>query len=206
MYSRLDLTRDYDRATAIASLQQRLIKVMGLQGDYGVFDSSENPGLLRRSLLWHRPLEHKTLSRIDYPLKQEVPSWSWMAYSGAIDYFPLTFYGFEWQPLDASWPGSANAAQDANLIAQVQTLNISAAKPFEALLVYDIPAEVNDKEMMAVSIGLEKGETSLEDRKHYILVVIPKRLYWKQALYERVGAGYVPGRCLIGDRKDCILI
>ncbi|KAH6618463.1 hypothetical protein C7974DRAFT_474313 [Boeremia exigua] len=102
-YSRLGLSRDYDRSTAIASLQKRLITVMNLQGDYGIFESNDNPGLLRRSLLWYRPLDVKSLATINYPKSQEVPSWSWMSCSGPIDYFPLTFDGFEWQALDSTW-------------------------------------------------------------------------------------------------------
>lgn len=205
-YSRLGLTRDYDRFTAIAGLQKRLLNMpsMKLQGNYGIFDNHE-PGLLRRCLLWHRSLDNKTMTRIKYPKEQEVPSWSWMAFSGAIDYFPLTFGGFAWQDLHASWPSSDNAASRTSIKAKVQTMDLTKVKPFEALIVLDIPTDVDQDQMMAVALGIEEGETAIEDRKHYVLVVVSKHL-WGHKLYERVGAGYVPGRCFIGGVMDCVLV
>ncbi|KAF2828919.1 hypothetical protein CC86DRAFT_347492 [Ophiobolus disseminans] len=204
-YSRLGLSRDYDRSTAIASLQQRLIRVMNLQGEYGTFHSDENPGLLRRSLLWHRSLDVVSMSMITYPKDQDVPSWSWMSCSGPIDYFPLTFYGFDWQPLKSTWSDTRGTGEKTRLSATVQRLDLSAANPFEADVIFDIPTKVDETRVMAVVLGVEKGDTTLRDKKHYILVVISKEA-WGHALYARVGAGYVPGRCLVGLPENCSLI
>lgn len=204
-YSRLGLSKDHDRSTAISGLQQRLMRVMNLQGGYGTFDSSVNPGLLRRSLLWHRSLEVSSLATITYPKHYEVPSWSWMSCSGPIDYFPLTFYGFDWQDLNLTWSDTKVADGKTRLGATVQNLDLTAANPFEADIIFDIPAKVDEQKIMAVVLGVEKGEAAPEDKTHYILVVTSKEA-WGHSLYGRVGAGHVPGRCLVGQPDDCLLI
>ena len=178
---------------------------MNLQGEYGTFDSSDNPGLLRRSLLWHRSLDVKSLSTISYPRHYEVPSWSWMSCSGPIDYFPLTFYGFDWQRLEVTWSDTKVADEKTRLGASVQQLDLTVVNPFEADIIFDIPAKVDEKKMMAVVLGVEKGDAALGDKKHYVLVVSSKQA-WGHALYERIGAGHVPGRCLVGEPEDCLLI
>ena len=209
-YSRLDLSRDYDRSTAIVSLQQRLLRVMAVQGDYGAFDDPENPGLLRRSLLWHRSLDVECLTLINFrPLdelpKEEPPSWSWMAYSGPIDYFPLKFWGFDWQPLETSWSNTDKTSLHTGLKTKVQRLDISRAEPFEATIIFDIPKEVNEDDLMATVLGIEKGTQEVGDKRHYVLLVTSKHV-WNHSFYGRIGAGYVPGRCLIGTPEDCSLV
>lgn len=204
-YSRLGLSRDYDRPTAIASLQQRLMRVMNLQGEYGAFDSKDNPGLLLRSLLWHRSLDTVSLATITYSKDREVPSWSWMSCSGPIDYFPLTFFGFDWQPLEAIWSDAKSTGKKTRLSATVQNMNLSAANPFEADIIFDVPAKVDEKKVMAVVLGVEKGDIARGDKKHYILAVTSKEA-WGHALYARVGSGHVPGRCLVGQPESCSLI
>ncbi|KAJ8112922.1 hypothetical protein OPT61_g4827 [Boeremia exigua] len=205
-YSRLGLSRDYDRSTAIASLQQRLIKVMDVQGDYGIFDDCNNPGLLRRSLLWVRSLEKESLQRIVYPLKKEVPSWSWMAYSGPIDFMPLVFYGFDWQPLQSSW-SSSQPTSTTSLTTNVQRVDTSKANLFEADIIFDIPGKVDSHQdsMMAVVLAVEKGDSAPKDKRHYVLIVTSKQI-WGHDFYERAGAGHVPGKCLVGEPHHCVLV
>jgi len=61
---------------------------------------------------------------------------------------------------------------------------------------------------MAIVLGIEKGSREIEDKKHYILVVRPKEVPHADGtvLYERVGAGYIPGRCLRGEARTCTLV
>jgi hypothetical protein len=206
-YTQLDLSSDYDRSTAIASLQQRLMRVMSLHGEYGIYESpvDHKQGLLRRSLLWHRSLTVGSLAAIKYPRNQNVPSWSWMSCSGPIDYFPLTFFGFDWPSLKTTWSNSAVAGSKTHIEAMVQEINLSAAKDFEADIIFDIPTQVDHTKVMAVVLGIEKGDTEVQDKRHYILVVVPKKT-WGHALYSRVGAGHIPGRCLVEEVEEGVLI
>jgi len=63
-------------------------------------------------------------------------------------------------------------------------------------------------EYMALVLGIEKGPKEIKDKRHYILVVRPKvkPLADGTVLYERVGAGYIPGRCLRGEASICTLV
>ena len=63
-------------------------------------------------------------------------------------------------------------------------------------------------ESMAIVLGIEKGLKAIDDKKHYILVVRPKMKPSADgaALYERIGAGFIPGRCLRGEPRNCTLV
>ncbi|KAI0476359.1 heterokaryon incompatibility protein-domain-containing protein [Xylariaceae sp. FL0804] len=125
-YSTLAFSRVEDRPVAIAGLEKRLVGACGNRGGYGVFDDGARGGLLHRSLLWHRSPREASLSRIaffdpssgdqsqgqDHPDHDHhhrgrssvvVPSWSWMAYRGAIDYLRPPFNGVEWEPVGSPW-------------------------------------------------------------------------------------------------------
>ncbi|KAK4164675.1 heterokaryon incompatibility protein-domain-containing protein [Cladorrhinum sp. PSN259] len=100
-YSRLEFTKPYDRPIAIAGLEQRLVAAFNTHGGYGIFDGE----FFGRSLLWKRDSE-EGMRRIDFSAAQmlplsstksyTVPTWSWMAYEGAISFLDLPFRGVEW--------------------------------------------------------------------------------------------------------------
>ncbi|KAK3335921.1 hypothetical protein B0T19DRAFT_23134 [Cercophora scortea] len=95
-YSRLAFTRISDRTIAIAGLEKRLIRDLGCNGGFGVFDDKRS--LLQRSLLWQRGSEVVSLHRIVSTPESDmcVPSWSWMAYDGSIDFLVPPEGGVEW--------------------------------------------------------------------------------------------------------------
>ncbi|EJT72146.1 hypothetical protein GGTG_09013 [Gaeumannomyces tritici R3-111a-1] len=98
-YSQLELSRHTDRPVAIAGVQQRLAKEMGTPVAFGIF---AKPEYLHRSLLWCRagdlPLQwiHDVSPRV--PSSPRVPTWSWMAYMGAIDYLKTASAQIDWNP------------------------------------------------------------------------------------------------------------
>ncbi|KAF2183605.1 HET-domain-containing protein, partial [Zopfia rhizophila CBS 207.26] len=89
-YSRLGLTKSTDRSVAISGLEKRLADTFGKPGRHGVFES-----YLHRSLLWERS-EDTRMKRILYATDRRVPSWSWMAYEGPIEYMDIPFRRVEW--------------------------------------------------------------------------------------------------------------
>ena len=102
-YSRLDFTRYSDRPFAIAGLEKRLQSAFNTRGAFGIFDDGdkEDGGLFHRSLLWQRGEENGDLPNmptIEFPpaRKVNVPSWSWMAYRGGIDYIDPPFDQADW--------------------------------------------------------------------------------------------------------------
>jgi hypothetical protein len=88
-YSRRGLTEKTDRCTAISGLENRIAQAKKCETRFGIFQS-----FLHRSLLWQRPEERNT-DRIGYKT-QIVPSWSWMAYNGSIQFMDIAFGKVEW--------------------------------------------------------------------------------------------------------------
>jgi hypothetical protein len=65
---------------------------MAVKGGFGILYEDKTQGTLLRSLLWYRGGDPNTssLTRIEFPDDRVgVPSWSWMAYTGEIDYLSL---------------------------------------------------------------------------------------------------------------------
>ncbi|KAF3766598.1 HET-domain-containing protein, partial [Cryphonectria parasitica EP155] len=98
-YSRLAFTRQTDRPVAISGLEKRLVQSFGVSGGYGVLNDTKNPGMLRRSMLWHRASDCTTLRRISFA-RSAPPTWSCMSYEGPIDYPDLPFAQVEWEQCD----------------------------------------------------------------------------------------------------------
>jgi hypothetical protein len=88
-YSKRSLTYETDRRAAISGLESRIARAKKCKSRLGIFQS-----FLRRSLLWQRSEERDT-DRINYGARI-VPSWSWMAYNGSIEFTDMPFGSMEW--------------------------------------------------------------------------------------------------------------
>jgi hypothetical protein len=82
-FSQRQLTNVTDRSVAFSGLESRISNAIATKSIYGILEM-----FLHQTLLWRRPEQGK-LNRIDYGNKP-VPSWSWMAYSGPIE-FAISF-------------------------------------------------------------------------------------------------------------------
>ncbi|KAF2234694.1 hypothetical protein EV356DRAFT_514837 [Viridothelium virens] len=205
IYSRLGLSDASDRPRAINGLEKRLLRTMNVRGGFGIFDAGSTKGLLRRSLLWHRGSDTPSLTRISWIT---VPSWSWMAYAGGkdtngkefpggINYFQLSFNGFDWEDIESPWSHPKNGESSDKLIAKVREFKQSAARTREDYLMFDTPADTNRKNAKCIILGIQKGPIASSEKRHYVLVVVPTVRFDDKntRIYERVGAGYLPGRC-----------
>lgn len=194
-YSRLGLSNAPDRAVAINGLQERILHALGVEGGFGVFFEDKKDGrgrgLLRRSLLWCRASDTAVLSRIQVPehrATSKAPSWSWMAYTGGIDYISPNFGGMDWEEIQSPWDGKAGSGDNMML---VTTARDYKADDQVGKIVFDDPQSFPRLGMKCVVLGKEKGRSPSNDKLHYILVVQERN-----DRYERVGVGYLPGRCL----------
>jgi hypothetical protein len=207
-YSRLKFTRISDRPIAIGGLEQRLIHDFNTYGGFGVFDDGH--GLLRRSLLWNRGSDENTLERIVFPADRQmmVPSWSWMAYKGGIDYLELPFDRVDWEEeeIRSPWkPGSrgvwhtGDQAGIVELSAVARDFDFTGTTGPESKIIYDNPAKSSGPSppVKCVVVGRLKseGQNGL-NRMHYVLLVTPKASQVGRGgqVCERVGVGYVLGR------------
>ncbi|KAK4216809.1 hypothetical protein QBC37DRAFT_438577 [Rhypophila decipiens] len=215
-YSRLELTNAYDRPTAIGGLQDRLLKALNVKGGFGVFDQGQKrKGLLRRSLLWVRctsPLPCSTCGDLDMALdpdelaslekieftSQKVPSWSWMAVQGAIDYVSPDFNGVEWGEMESPWSGGL----------------VSVTTGCSEWKFIDLGGKRPSRQIRSVSLCVVLGKAkNVRDRRlqrHYVIFVkavegttassADNTTARKENIYKRIGAGYLPGRCINLDK------
>ncbi|KAH7233691.1 hypothetical protein BKA59DRAFT_549900 [Fusarium tricinctum] len=196
-YSGLGLSIATDRPWAINSLQQRIITALKVQGGFGVFyedsESGRRRGLLRRSLLWHRANKSDSLSRIQFSPNRDgtrVPTWSWMAYTGTIDYIPAEFGGTEWEVIHTQWDSGPNRTDEGVLVAQARDY-IAGSK--DSLLVFDSILGSGQGLSKCVILGRQKGNQPDREKVHYVLLVQPRPLSNQGHIYERVGVGTLPG-------------
>ncbi|KAJ2995203.1 hypothetical protein NUW58_g1344 [Xylaria curta] len=213
-YSRLQFTRISDRPLAIAGIEQRLIRAFDTQGGYGVFNC-----YFGRGLLWQRDVTVASgaMKPIQFPQSQryQVPSWSWMAYEGAITFMDLPFGEIEWEEKEvrspwnppgpilasssrisnksnSSWyTGDTNGRVDLTVTAR--DFSLSA----DTHIVYDRGERPGDRIAKCVIVGRRKSAAEVDTQRiHYVLVVAQKQDAGSKAQYERIGAGSLPGSAI----------
>lgn len=215
-YSSLTLTDLRARPIAIAGLEKRLVRSLGGHGGYGVIDDDEDPGPLRRSLLWCRGTDETSLQKISFqPRGQQhladeeppVPSWSWMAHQGKIDYLYLYSGIMEWEVSDivspwigapkGTWLSIADSRGGATLNITVRAFKPRAQGWADSYFTYDCPMKASGfgMDLKCVILGTLTNRLLARIRTHYFILVIPSRFssaHRPERLYERVGVGYLP--------------
>lgn len=213
-YSRLGLSRPSDRPYAIDGLQRRLLRAFRTtEGGFGLFDEGPVlPGHLRRSLLWRRGDDVERLEPIEFPGTSAPPlSWSWMAYTGGIDYFEPVFNKTSWKPLVSPWtrPGWPGAPTKPlreggrlTLEGMAERFGLMRAQGAdEVLLVFDRPKEAENPLLHCVVLGVGIG-----DGRSYVLVVKPMNENEGEfTAWTRVGAGYLTASCLEGKQTRIVI-
>ncbi|KAK3369771.1 hypothetical protein B0T24DRAFT_708743 [Lasiosphaeria ovina] len=202
-YSRLDFSQWEDRAVAMEGLEQRLMWGFKSRGRFGILAGRS---LLPRSLLWRRGASAGSLTRILFPAgRQRVPSWSWMAYRGGIDYLHVPFDGVEWETGDAlqsPWD-PADAVHTAPRQDQVVPVFRAKAREFggggDMTIVYDVTGMSHGptSSVRCVVVGRAKGRPGVApgSKRHYVLIVAPKP-GGGAAIYQRVGVGFMLGKAI----------
>lgn len=206
-YSRLQLSSDCDRPIAIRSLEQRLLRTMSVDGGWGILENRNSRGLLRRSLLWHRGEDTGCMTPITFPPSRErPPSWSWMSVSGSINYFPLKWNGYDWQDVKSAWTIQQRVSDREVLTVMTRVLDLSLLEEGQHEIIFDDPTYSLLLPLKAVVLGIERTPETPKSGRHYILVLRPHVDGVSGSnKVERIGAGYVMGRCLKGEPTECIL-
>lgn len=113
----MQLTYPKDRPAAIRGLEARLVQTIGGPGGYGVFRKH-----MHRYLLWKRRGETGLERITNFPPDKRVPSWSWMAYAGQIEYVDVPGYNVEWDT-NLTWPGPDSEPVPPRLEAPVRDVS-----------------------------------------------------------------------------------
>lgn len=220
-YSRLEFSHHIDRPVAIAGLEKRLISSLGLRGGFGVLDDT-GPGLLRRSLLWRRARDEKTLDLIRFSdcTSMAPPTWSWMAYEGAIEYLDPPFNQVDWETRDiiSPWasesPGTWSYSRDSStepraLKVIVRDFDTAAAATDQAAnIIIDTPSLIQSRraKLKCVVLGRLKdgSREALGDRRHFVMLVKPMGSGASPTTFLRAGVGFIPARVIRFDEKDVV--
>ena len=201
-YCRLNVSVPSDRAIAMNGLQSRLLKAFNTKGDFGIVGSSRYFG---RSLLWIRHKDQDSMEHIEFPEGQhKMPSWSWMAYMGAIDYVNFPFASVKWEHTveEPDWEeGPGHRACVFRGPSYRFSLRKTAAG-LESQLFFERPGEESNETLRCIILGRDILPSMADDdprRRCYVLVVVP--ISEARNAWRRIGAGYVPWRSLSGSEE-----
>lgn len=197
-YSRRGLTMKTDRCVAISGLEKRIVQAKRFEARFGILQP-----FLHRYLLWQRT-EERDLDRIDYET-QIVPSWSWMAYNGSVQFMDIAFGSVYWarglefnQRNENKW---FHKKWKSTLVAQIDSfqgcrleqrdtgytiLDLNGTE--RGWIQYDMKTTERLDTGRCVVVGRDFQEPDAEKGKFYILVVRPTSMVNE---YTRVGAGWI---------------
>lgn len=183
---------------AVCGLQQRLIDTFKTRGGFGLFEL-----YFQRSLLWQRPNASKSrLERINFPEDQKVPSWSWMAYEGAIEYMEIPPDKVEWcfapDHLFSAAYGSLSGRPKMTVITKSLTLSQRLAVDRIRL---DEDISPPHQDLRCVVLGKDKVANEDGEKTHYVLVIIKD----SGKTWRRVGTGWFLGGHLGVDEEKVTL-
>jgi hypothetical protein len=203
-YSERALSRCTDRAVALSGLVARIASALRCEGNYGIFGF-----YLHRNLLWQRSGLQST-KRIEYT-PRDVPSWSWMAYTGGIEFMDVGFGKLDlfenlsfdkqdkqalitnvWEFQDCHLKETERAESEA-----ARHTILDSCETERGWIMYD----VDGKEDFLSQRGVVVGRTSSEDRLEYHMLIVKRRGENKSG-YERVGIGMVQGGFILRQQAN----
>lgn len=217
-YSQRELAEPKDRRHAVSGLETRIARVLQCNSSYGVFEE-----YLCRNLLWYL-VPHNNTETNRASLGQDIPSWSWMAYSGGIEFVKVPFRGVSWIKLQFNHerngvvPASlgeivgCSARRCKNCTARLCEARheVVEAGVKRGWVQYDFEG---DKEPNAIECVVIGSETATDDGpdQYYILLVRPtgaddqyKRI--RDHEYKRIGVGQVQSSCVARQRENILLV
>jgi hypothetical protein len=201
LYSKRDFGQLTDRPIGISGLEKRLASAFKTRGGYGVFDGP----YLERNLLWIAAV-NGNLKPIDFAETRKVPSWSWMAYSGAISYIPIDFRKVQWtgdvkSPFNTDSGDTGKQHWEANGSQAMPVLGLSKLYRLAATLqlvdlrrkiIFDRRDTINSKvdDLRCVILGKQQPDRDSGSPSCYVLIIreIKRSKAGGQAVFERLGA------------------
>ncbi|KAF7502363.1 hypothetical protein GJ744_005984 [Endocarpon pusillum] len=191
-YSNRKLTYPTDRCVAISGLVGRMASALKCEHRYGILGR-----YLHRNLLWQA--SNGKLEEIAYDC--HVPSWSWMAYSGGIQFIDIPLGEVEWidhlrfdEECDCDHAIIANLAKFRNCTMKLhgEQYTISDQDGRErGWIRYD----VKDGEELCKGQCIVLGRMMESHTERYYLVVV--RSTRVDGEYNRIGVGIIDSCCVL---------
>ncbi|KAI1743163.1 heterokaryon incompatibility protein-domain-containing protein [Xylaria scruposa] len=193
-YSNMALTVPSDRPFAIKGLESRLIHTFGGTGRYGVLQI-----YMHRCLLWRR--SGAPLMPITSLAGKSVPSWSWMAYKGGIQYIDVPGESTHWNQ-DVTWSPSPAGHEDLSthngMSRELKAPIWSLVEPQDEDIILDGERPLNLQVTKCVIIGVSKRPSDEDTKLYYVLIVMPVYVD-NDAVWERLGVGIMKRRYIALD-------
>jgi hypothetical protein len=198
-YSKRDLTKKTDRAVAISGLEARIARALRCQSRYGIFQQ-----YLHRNLLWQ--MSDNKMERIMYK-NRNVPSWSWMAYNGGIQFMDIPFGTVDWID-NLRFDEECKHALITN-VGEFRDCTMEPDGKYYAILDFSrtkrgwIQYDVKEDEDLFKERCIVAGKKSskywdrLGVKEYYILVVRPTSV---DGEYKRVGVGLIQSDYVVRQR------
>ncbi|KAI8955714.1 hypothetical protein F4801DRAFT_574451 [Xylaria longipes] len=195
-YSLLRFNFGLDRSRAIQPLEKRLLQALGSEGGYGVVAR-----FLGRSLLWRRA-PGQTLERIKFPAGQNIPSWSWQAYIGGINYLSMPPGTIDWKQIHCRFGNTdsrsiPNESSEAigELTAEAWDFDVQALLADisnNLTVVWDRGEHGRRKDLKCITVGSSEvhSDGTGPPPANYLLIVAPSA---DCEAFERLGVGYMDG-------------
>ena len=193
-YLQCGLTNQSDRDTAISGLLERIESALKTEERYGVFHC-----FLSSLLLWKRSDEK--MGPISYACRK-VPSWSWMAYPGGIDFVSDSSLMVP-DPEDLRFGADQEALivkvrqfKNCRLKPEGKVCAILAGPQSVGSLWFDM--ETNNQSEHCVVVGVRGDMKKDPEKTYYILVVLKEP---RDSEYRRLGVGVVRA-CYVSKESD----
>ncbi len=193
-YSRLQFTYEADRSLGMAGIERRLERVFKATAWYGILNNPDDPSYLRRSLLWRSSLGLKldaefleqTTNRIaiNYPIDRQVPSWSWMAVKGPIQYMPAPFGGMNWN-LDLGLEFGPDKTRPTGILSGL--MHPLGQTNRDDDYSFDCSPRLSLSDVYCIIVGTERG-TEKNLQRHYVLLIAASQL---GISYARIGIAII---------------
>jgi hypothetical protein len=202
-YSKRGLTKKSDRCVAMAGLEARIAGALKCESRYGTFQK-----YLHRNLLWKA--SDSKVERIAYNTRH-VPSWSWMAYHGGIQFMDI-------DPAKAGWVDSLwfdKECEHALITDVAEFRDCTSQLDGEDYVVLDnsgvergrIQYDVEDGEELykerCVVVGISRAFSEQDSVLCYILIVRPTGV---DAEFKRVGIGSIQTDYIVRWRLNVRLV
>ncbi|RBA09665.1 hypothetical protein FPRO05_05601 [Fusarium proliferatum] len=193
-YSKRTFWDSQDRPIAISGLEKRLTSAFNTLGGYGMFQL-----FLERSLLWKKADDTRPLSRIEFPLARNVPTWSWMAYDGVISYVEVEFDKVDWtneysSPFDSGSGARGKWHWEADGTNRPPVLGLKKVRHFKVgSLPRTISLDTSESRDLKGYQCVVLGKAKLDDNagppnpQCYVLIVKPS--LETRGVFTRAGAG-----------------
>jgi hypothetical protein len=208
LYTKLNLTKNKDRAVAFAGIEQRLTGKLYTEMKYGLAKQ-----FLHRSLLWQRAGD-TPLTRVGDPEDRNIPSWSWMAWDGEIGFVSI-------YQAAVSWNMAILFPSNGELRVRIRKLRGGIERNGKISVSVDSPDDEDedskrgwlrldgaDDELTSVScvvVGIEKRQWGRDETLNMCYVLLVRSVEdlgeKRGRLYERVGIGFIHRRQICFDEN-----